>query len=391
MARAVVGARDTDLESILEMTTRLGELRGVAMKIGQIVGYIDPSLPPELRRTLSMLQSQAPASPWSAVEQTLREELGLRADPLLARLDRTPIAVASIGQVHHARLADGTELAVKIQHPGVADALRTDFSTATTGALFARLVPGGSSVRGLIDEARTAMLEECDFTLEATRQRAFARYFADHPTLLVPRVADATPRVLMTEWVPGRSLEAFLATNPRQAERDCIGAALFELFVGTLYRHGELHADPHPGNFAIADDGRVVIYDFGCVRRFAPTVVAGLRDLRAAVRVDDVDAMASALESIGGTAPSKPAARDHMRTLLRGFFAPLLVDGPHVIDGSASLGASDVLADKRALLGLALPGSLLFLLRLRFGLYAVLARLGAIADWAALESSYGVR
>jgi predicted unusual protein kinase regulating ubiquinone biosynthesis (AarF/ABC1/UbiB family) len=358
------------------------------MKVGQIVAYVDPSLPPELRTMLSLLQSQAPASPWSAVEQTLREDLGLRADALLPRMGRTPIAVASIGQVHRARLADGTELAVKIQHPGVANALRTDFNTATTGAVFARLMPGGSSVRGLIDEARTAMLEECDFTLEASRQRAFATFFANHSMLAIPHVIDATPRVLMTEWLPGRSLDAFLATNPRQVERDRIGTALFELFIGTLYRHGQLHADPHPGNFAIADDGRVVIYDFGCVRRFDPAVVAGLRDLLAAVRTDDLDAMAAGLEAIGGTAPSKPAVRDHMRTLLRSFFAPLLVDGPHAIDAGASLGASDVLADKRALLGLALPGSLLFLLRLRFGLYAVLARLGAIADWAALEHAY---
>lgn len=393
MASAVLrgpgdGLAGVDLAAIETLTARLGELRGVAMKIGQILGYIDPSLPPETRRLLSRLQSEAQASPWPVVEAVVREDLGDRAAEVLAGLDRTPVAVASIGQVHRARLGDGTIVAVKIQHPGVADALRADFGNAAMGALFARLMPGGGAVRGLIDEARTAMLEECDFTLEAERQRRFGTYFADHPAIVIPRVIAASPRVLISAWVPGRSLEAFLASDPSGPERDRLGTALFELFVGTLYRHGELHADPHPGNFAIAADGRVVIYDFGCVRTFSPEAVAGLRALLVAVRDDDDDAIARALETLGGTAARKPAGRAHLRALLRSFFGPLLMEGPHPVEPGSSLAAGDVLADKRALLGLALPGSLLFLLRLRFGLYAVLARIGASADWARLEQAY---
>jgi predicted unusual protein kinase regulating ubiquinone biosynthesis (AarF/ABC1/UbiB family) len=396
MARAVLGgarrARGeglaaADRAAIVKLTTRLGELKGITMKLGQILGYIDPTLPPELRELLSVLQTQAPASPFSAVEATLRAAFGARADELLDGLSRAPVAVASIGQVHRGVLADGREVAVKVRHAGIEQALEADFRNAATGAVIARLFPGGSSVRGLLDEARTAMLEECDFALEAARQRELATWYADHPTITIPDPIDAwcAPAVLTTPWLPGRTLDELLAGQPTQQERDRIGGALFELFVGTLYLRGVLHADPHPGNFAIRPDGRVVIYDFGCVRRFEPGIVAALGELLRAVRADDDRALDEALRRLGAVPPTKPSARGHLRELLRGFFGPLLEPGTHAVDPGGALALGSVMRDKRAVLGLELPGSLLFLLRLRFGLYAVLARLGARADWAALE------
>lgn len=401
MAGAVLGGKwrgrgdglaAADREQIARLATRLGELKGIAMKVGQILAYVDPTLPPELRELLAVLHTQAPASPFAAVEATLTDSFGPRAPELLAGLERTPVAVASIGQVHRGVLADGREVAVKVRHAGVEQALRADFRNAALGAVFARMFPGGSSVRGMLDEARTAMLEECDLALEAARQREMADRYADHPALLIPRPIDewCAPAVLTTPWLPGRSLDELLAENPSQDERDRVGIALFELFVGTLYRHGVFHADPHPGNFAFRSDGRVVIYDFGCVRRFEPAVVGALIALLHAVRADDEDAIADALVQLGAAAPTRPQTRAHQRVLLRGFFAPLLEPGVHAIDPGGALAAGDVMKDKRAILELSLPGSLLFLLRLRFGLYAVLARLGARADWAALETRFAV-
>jgi predicted unusual protein kinase regulating ubiquinone biosynthesis (AarF/ABC1/UbiB family) len=399
MATAVLGGQlrgrgnglsAVELEAVATLTARLGELKGVAMKVGQILGYIDHSLPAELRGLLSILQTQAPATSWSAVEATIRDAFGEHAGTLIAGLDVAPIAVASIGQVHHGVLPDGAEIAVKVRHPGIADALRADFGNASTGAIIARLLPGGSSVRGLIDEARTAMLDECDLSLEAASQRAFSRWFTGHPTLEIPEVVDpwCSRAVLTTRWTPGRPLETFLARGPDQATRDRIGAAMFELFVGTLYRHGTFHADPHPGNLAVLDDDRLAIYDFGCVRRFEPATVQALAGLLDAVRADDASAIDDALLALGGVPPTRSGPREHMRALLRGFFAPLLVSGPRPIDPGGALAAHDILRDKRALLGLSLPSSLLFLLRLRFGLYAVLARLGAVVDWSALEAGW---
>ncbi len=390
MASAVLGDRAIDPVAIAALTASLGELKGVAMKAGQILSYIDHTLPEEMRSVLAVLQTQAVPSVMADVENTILDAFGPEGWTLLAAIDPTPAAVASIGQVHRGVLPDHREVAVKVRHPGITDALRADFKNAGIGALFSRMMPGGSSVRGMIAEARTAMLEECDFVLEASRQRAFHTWYAGHPTIVVPATIDAWcgEAVLTTAWTPGRDLDSFVASAPSQAARNRIGAALFELFVGALYRHGSFHADPHPGNFAILDDGRLAIYDFGCVRRFEPTLVRALAALSAAVRADDPVAIDRALVGIGATPPSRASSRDHVRTLLRGFFAPLLATGAHPIDPGGTLAARELLHDKRALLGLSLPGSLLFLLRLRFGLYAVLARLGAVADWAELESGW---
>jgi predicted unusual protein kinase regulating ubiquinone biosynthesis (AarF/ABC1/UbiB family) len=384
------GTDELDLAAIRSLVTRLGELRGVAMKAGQILGYIDRTLPEEVQQLLSVLQTAAPASPFSSIEEVVRSALGDRASTLLAQMNPTPIAVASIGQVHQARLPDGTEVAVKVRHPGIETALNGDFATAGAGAAFARLVAPGATVTSFIDEARTAILEECDFGLEATRQSTFAGLFRTDETIRVPQVFThwSAGAVLTSQWLPGASLDAYVAQNPSQADRDRLGAALFRFYVGSLYRHGLFHADPHPGNCGFRDDGSLVIYDFGCVRTYEPATVRALAQMIAAVRLDDPSAMRTALEAFGARVPEDAATAEHVRSLLRGFFAPLLRPGAHRIEISDGLEARQVLKDKRVLMKLELPGRLLFLLRLRFGLYSVLSRLGACVDWAALESGW---
>jgi predicted unusual protein kinase regulating ubiquinone biosynthesis (AarF/ABC1/UbiB family) len=385
MASAVLSREDVDLDGVMKFVRGLGELKGVGMKAGQLLSYIDPTLPAELRDALALLQTTSAASPWASVEATIRTALGERADQLLHNLDRAPIAVASIGQVHRARI-DGVDVAVKVRHEGIVEALRSDFAAAGVGSAFTRMfVPGAAnSVKSMVAEAREAMLEECDFGLEAARQRRFATRFAQHDVLRIPDVRDAWcgDAVLTTRFMGGASLDA--ALERPQHVRDRFGAALFELYLGTLYRHGEFHADPHPGNYAFTTDDRVVVYDFGCVRTFDDATVDGLRALLCAVRSDDRRALRSALEQLGAT----PTDDERIRALLRGFFAPLLVKGPHRIEPGDAIEARAMFRDKRTLMKLALPGKLLFLLRIRFGLYSVLARLGSVADWAALEASF---
>lgn len=396
MAAAVLGGRlrgreggvgAAELEDIAALVRRVGELKGVAMKAGQILGYVDPSLPEEARALLTVLHTASTASPVEVVRATLRAELGDRADELLAGMDPRPIAVASIGQVHRAHVSSG-DVAVKVRHAGIADALKSDFANARFGASFASmLVPGAAgSVSSFVAEAREAMLEECDFTLEAERQARFGNLLRDHDVIRIPEVHGAlsTSAVLTTTFTPGRSLDSVTS----QDDRDRLGVALFELYVGTLYRHGVFHADPHPGNYAVLDGAQpsLVVYDFGCVRELDRETVLGLSDLVAAVRSDDRAAMRAALERIGARVPEDKT--DVARDLLRGFLAPLLVRGPARVDPGAAMAMKDVMRDKRALLGLGLPGRFLFLFRIRFGLYAVLARLGARADWARLEGEW---
>ncbi len=392
LARQLARGRDgeaIDLAAAAEVVAGLGRLKGMAMKVGQMLGHVDPGVPEELRGMLSLLQTSAPATGFEAVEAEIRASLGPRAEPLLAGMERAPVAVASIGQVHRARLPDGTDVAVKVRHPGIEAAIAADFRSAGVGKLFAA-VAGAAAIREVIDEAREAFLAECDFRREAANQRLFARLFADDPVIVVPEVLEAwsSDRVLVTRWIAGRSLAQLLADGPAQPERDAAGAALFRFWVRTLYREGLFHADPHPGNFAFCDHGELVIYDFGCVRRFDTSLRRAFARLAAATRDDDPVAMTAAIVAVGGRVPNDAGGRAHVRALLRGFFAPLLTPGKRRITLDEGMNAKELLRDKRALLGLQLPGRMLFLVRLRFGLYAVLAQLGAEVDWAGLEDSW---
>ncbi|MBN2494889.1 MAG: AarF/ABC1/UbiB kinase family protein [Deltaproteobacteria bacterium] len=383
------GLSGLDLERIERLVASLGELKGLAMKAGQMLGYLDPSMPEEVRALLALLQTQSQPMAPECLQQILRDELGVRAEALYAGLEPEPCSVASIGQVHRAMLPDGTQVAVKVLHPGMAEAIQADFRSARIGPAVTRLfAPGGAAtVRDFMAEARARMLEECDYALEAERQSVFGRMLADHPVLVVPAVCPdwSSSRVLTSVWEPGQGLEAFLATGPDQPARDRFGRALFELYFGSLYRTGWFHADPHPGNYAFRDDGRLVVYDFGCVRRFSAQTVGGFVGLARAVAADDRSAIERALEILGARPPAREPDYQVIRSLLRGFYGPLLSAGVRPIDARISGEAREIMRSKLALMRIRLPGKFLFLFRIRFGLYAVLARLGARCDWRKLE------
>ncbi len=385
------GLSDGDLRSLEQLVGRLGDLKGLPMKAGQILSFLETDAPEEMRRILALLQTQSPATPFAQVEAILLEDLGPHAGPLLQTLERTPVSTASIGQVHRARLPDGTEVAVKVRHPHIEEAIRSDFKGASAGTAFARMiVPGaGAMAREFVQEAEARLLEECDYRLEAERQRLFGRLYQDHADLLIPRVFDewCGPRVLTSAWEPGRPFEAF-AASASQPERDRVGRALFEIYVGTLYRHGLFHADPHPGNYAVREDGRVVVFDYGCVRRYEPDAVQAFVRLARAVCSDDDEGVRQGLAGLGAEAPKDAKAFAHVRGLLQDFFAPMRRQGAHRIDGHIAIDARKMTADKLAIARMRLPGKLLFLFRIRFGLYSVLARLGAVCDWGALERGW---
>ncbi|MFT3711443.1 MAG: AarF/ABC1/UbiB kinase family protein [Archangium sp.] len=372
------------------LTARLGELKGVGMKMGQILSFIDPSLPPQTRKVLAVLQRNAPATPFTEVEREVRDAFGARADQLLTSMDRQPFSVASIGQVHHASLGDA-RVVVKVRHAGIAKALAADFSAARGGVGVANMVLFGlaSGAKELIEECRSTLLSECDFSREAKHQRAFREWVGASSRVVVPEVVDAwsSEAVLTTRFEPGDSLEAFLARNPSQAERDAAGVELFRVMVGGFHELGLLYADPHPGNFAFRAGGQVVVYDFGCVRPYERRHTRAFSAMARALRDGDRSALLTAAREFGFRLDGAENEQTFER-FAKSFFAPMLVRGPHVIPPDGAVEASQMMRDKRALAKLGLPPHLLFLLRLRFGMYAVLASLGARADWGALESDW---
>ena len=248
----------------------LGELKGGAMKLGQALSIFEAALPPEIaspyRATLTKLQEAAPPLPTRTVHQVLTRELGEGWRDLFAEFSDTPAAAASIGQVHEAVWHDGRRVAVKIQYPGAGRALIGDFNQLSrAGRLFGMLMPG-LDVKPLLDELKDRISEELDYELEAMSQQMFADAYAGDPDIYVPNVVTSTGQVLVSEWMDGTPLSRIIAEGSKE-QRDKAGILLVRFLFSGPSRAGLLHADPHPGNFRLLDDGRLGVLDFGAVDR----------------------------------------------------------------------------------------------------------------------------
>jgi len=395
IARARKGAagRDepgVDMEKVAKVVSSMGELKGVMMKMGQIMSYIDVAMPAELRDALSVLQTHAQPMEWGTVRDLVAEELGERGERLLEGMEHRPISSASIGQVHRATLPDGSVAAVKIQYPEIARAIAADFGPAAVGTKMAAVFFPHARIDDFVAEARERFLEECDYLHEAHCQDRFVEIYGDHPILAVPEVHReyCSRRVLCTAFLDGLDLDAFLATDPPQEERDRMGEALFEFYIGALFRHGIYNCDPHPGNYLFLDGGRVGMLDHGCTRQFEPRFVARLANLTRAVHLDERDAVHRALLDLKIVREGKRYDYDTIRGFLRGFYGPMLVDDRTAVDTSSAMDVREVMDKKLKLAKFSLPGEFLFLFRIRFGLMSVLSRLGARANWYRLERRY---
>lgn len=248
----------------------LGELKGGALKLGQALSVFEAALPPELagpyRATLTRLQESAPPLPASSVHKVLERDLGPGWRDLFAEFDDRPAAAASIGQVHRATWNDGRDVAVKIQYQGAGKALINDFTQLRRiGRLFGVMMPG-LDVKPLLAELQARVIEELDYHLEAESQHTFAAAYAADPDILIPDVVEATDHVIVTEWLEGTPLSKIISDGT-QAQRDHAGLLLVRFLFSSPARAGLLHADPHPGNFRLLDDGRLGVLDFGAVDR----------------------------------------------------------------------------------------------------------------------------
>jgi predicted unusual protein kinase regulating ubiquinone biosynthesis (AarF/ABC1/UbiB family) len=248
----------------------LGELKGGAMKFGQALSVFEAAVPDELaepyRAALTKLQSGAPPMPADTVHRVLAEQLGTRWRARFTTFDDEPAAAASIGQVHHGVWADGREVAVKVQYPGADQALRSDLKQLQRFSRLFQAVAPGLEMKPLIIELRDRMVEELDYRAEADNQRGFATTFAGDPEVLVPAVVASAPKVMVSEWVTGTTLATVIASGSREQRDEC-GRKLSVFHFSSPARAGLLHSDPHPGNFMLASDGRLIVIDFGAVAR----------------------------------------------------------------------------------------------------------------------------
>jgi predicted unusual protein kinase regulating ubiquinone biosynthesis (AarF/ABC1/UbiB family) len=264
----------------------LGHSKGALMKAGQMASFVllSPAVPAELQSiyqtALMRLRDDAPPMAPVLAREVLERELGQRAENVFAQFEWEPLAAASVGQVHVAQLQDGRDVAVKIQYPGVAEAICADLKNTELLATFLTLTIGGMSsrrlsfdLRGAAREMGARIVEELDYRLEAASQAEFAEYYRGHPFIHVPEVVGelCTGHVLTQELVRGWSWND--ALKAKQELRDQWAEAIFRFVYGTYERIYQFNADPHPGNYLFHEDGSVSFLDFGCVKRFRPEQV----------------------------------------------------------------------------------------------------------------------
>jgi predicted unusual protein kinase regulating ubiquinone biosynthesis (AarF/ABC1/UbiB family) len=382
--------QEIDVEKVAKVIASVGRLKGIAMKMGQIMSYIDMAMPDELRDALSVLQTHAQPMPFETVRGLVTAELGERGGQLLENMEEAPISSASIGQVHRARLKDNTMVAVKIQYPEIARAIEADFGPAAIGTKMASLLYPNMRMNDFVKEAKERFLEECDYLHEARCQNRFIELYRNHPLIVVPQVhSDFCSRtVLTTTFVEGLEFDAFLRTDPSPDKRNEIGEALFEFYLGSLFRYQIYNCDPHPGNYLFLDDGRIAMLDHGCTRQFESGFVAKLAKLTRAIHLDRPDAVHLALVGLGIVRDGKKYDYDMIRGFLRSFYGPMLKDDVCQVNLRSAMEMRNVMKKKMQLAKFALPGEFLFLFRIRFGLMSVLSRLGARANWYRLEKRY---
>ncbi len=261
------------IETAMKMVGALGQMKGAAMKLGQFASFIDTEfIPDEYREIyqeqLAKLRTDAPAMPWEKVEKVLEEEYdGEPLSEMFAEFEPEAFAAASIGQVHRAELLDGRAVAVKIQYPGIAEALDADLRNAGTIVRLARALAPGLDAKEIAKELRERVMEELDYEYEAQNQRSFARAYRDHPFIYVPEVITrlSRRRVLVTELVEGIGFEQ-IKELPDE-ERSRFGEIVFRGSFGSIYHLQHFNADPHPGNYILMADGRVAFLDFGMTKK----------------------------------------------------------------------------------------------------------------------------
>ena len=386
-------ARHEELDAAFELQTAesiaaaLGNMKGAMMKLGQMASYLDQGMPEPVRQALAELQANAPPMSAELAAQVVREELGDRPEAVFATWDPVPIAAASIGQVHRAITHDGRAVAVKVQYPGVGEAIRADLDNAgllfgAMGMLFPGLEPGP-----LVEELRARLVEELDYRLEADNQQLFADYYEGHPFIHVPAVVHelSAQRVLTTELaegVPFAEVEGW-----SQAERDLAAEAIFRFVFGSLYRLHAFNGDPHPGNYLFRPGGQVTFLDFGLVKRFDQHEVDVIADMLEAMVVDrDIKEYRRLIEGIGMLKPGNDFTDAEVQDYFGHFYDFVQRDEVSTITSEYASETVRRFFDANGPYGPIMkaanvPPTFVIIQRINLGLYAIFGQLHATGNW----------
>lgn len=397
MAGNAAASDEFHAQTAAQAAELLGSMKGLAMKVGQIASFVDVDLPEDVRETyreeLASLRAQAPAMDTGTIAGVIEEQYGQPVERVFAEWDPTPLASASIGQVHRAVLPDGSQVVTKVQYPGIAEAIEHDLDNAEVLAPLAKVVSPNLKVRPLMAELRDRMSDELDYQREAQYQQAFHLRYDGHPFIRIPKVhADwCRPRVLVSEYVEGRSFEAMLA-DADEATRQRNAEIIYRFAFGSLHRFRLFNGDPHPGNYLFPGDGSVVFVDFGSVKTFS----SAMRDLilrqLQALWSGDPDRLLAVFAEAGFLPGSRPDPA-RLMAWFELFNAPVVHDEEFTYTPEFARRVITATSDPRGGFGdmmrrLNLPPDFLVLNRIQWGINSIMGMLGARNRWRAISEEF---
>ncbi len=393
-------AEESMIRATEQMVMVLGTMKGVAMKLGQMLSVLDLDLVPaehreRFQRRLAVLRDSAPKVSFETMIAVIEEDFGRPITELFAEFEPEPIAAASIGQVYRARLHDGRQVAVKVQYPGIDVAVRADLKNL---AMFRRVLQSAMPwvTPAVLDELRLNLESELDYVAEANTQCEIAELYTDHPFIVVPKTFPelSSTRVLVSEYFPGRGFEEIRALPA--AERNRVGEIIYRFYVGSLFTFNEFCGDPHPGNLLLGDDGRVAFLDFGLYNRMDPKhVQAEMAGIRFAAE-DRADELWQLLIDRGVIEEPDEVTPEEALEYVLAACEWVVLDEELTITPELASGAFVLAVDPRAAeyAGMKqqnLPPEHLFSRRADFLTFGVLGQLEATANWhrIAREWLYG--
>jgi predicted unusual protein kinase regulating ubiquinone biosynthesis (AarF/ABC1/UbiB family) len=401
--RAAAAQNERTAALVDQLVEQLGQMRGAAMKVGQMISMVEfDGLPEderdELQRRLAALRDDVPPVPFARLEKLMRQEFGEPPHRIFSDFEQRAFAAASIGQVHRATTVDGDEVVVKIQYPGVAEAVETDLRNAVLLLpLVKRLAPGLDG-KAMAAEMRERIGEELDYELEAQNQRRIERLMRGHPFIRVPRVYTSlsTRRVLVSEYIEGERFEA--VRRSAEPQRDRYGEIIFRFFFGLLYRDRIALGDPHPGNYLLCPDGRVCFLDFGLLRDVDAARIAAERAIALAVRDRDADGLKAALLAAGYLPVERADAveADFALRLMRSALKWYAVPGERRFGPDQARrgrdreppGSEQRAAIRTQINQFTVPPDSILLRRMHGIVAIVLEQLRASADWGSIAAEY---
>jgi predicted unusual protein kinase regulating ubiquinone biosynthesis (AarF/ABC1/UbiB family) len=376
------------LKSAKALVKVFSGMRGAAMKVGQTLSAVDLGLVPEeirpeFQEILAQLQQSAKPVSYDAIRKVVEADLGERIGDAFASFEREPLAAASIGQVHRATLHDGREVAVKVQYPGIAEAIHADMQNLRLGLKLLSSIAPGIDTGAIADEIRDRIGEELDYELEASNHRAMARAYKGHPFIVVPDVVMdlCRERVLVTEFVDGRRFGEIRGA-PKET-RDRWGEVLVRFYLNGPMRHRLLNGDPHPGNCLFLPDGRIAFIDFGFFKRMGDDEVRHLVKTTQATYEKDAEKLLAIVCELGALPPDPRLAQPFLENY-DAIFGWLMIDEPFTADASQTADMMRRYTQMRGQEGfdeMVLPAEHFVLMRAVMLLIGLLGQLEATNTW----------